>query len=174
MKFNKAIYKEFNVMKKHKEKLESIVILKVTTLEESRICNQLLTKLVNNESKYNYNIKDDYVINEWFENLYYKENNAIFVAKENNIIIGYIYVKVISSDNGPTKSNEALIDGLYVEEEFRKRGIATKLIQKAKKWAENIGCKYVLINVLEGNINAINLYNKEGFKDFEKTLKMQL
>ena len=39
-------------------------------------------------------------------------------------------------------------------------------------WAKDKGVKKLYINVLEKNKNAMNLYYKKGFKNFEKKLEL--
>lgn len=151
-----------------------INIEKLKTIEEAKKCNELLTKLVYSEKQYNININEQYIVNNWFENIYNKKNNVIFIAKDKEKIIGYIYCKISSIENGPTIKLEALIDGIYVEEEYRRRGIATDLITKVKEWAKENNVKYIYLNVLEQNKNAIDIYYKENFKDFEKKLRLEL
>lgn len=151
-----------------------MIIVKVDNLEEARKCNELLTLLIENEAKYNENINKNYIVNNWFENLYNMENNVLYVAKENEEIVGYIYCKINTGENGPTNNLEALIDGLYVLEEYRKKGIATALINKAKQWCRNKNVKYIMINVLEDNKTALNLYSKLNFTDYEKTLRFNI
>lgn len=151
-----------------------MIIVKVDNLEEARKCNELLTLLIENEAKYNENINKNYIVNNWFENLYNMENNVLYVAKENEEIVGYIYCKINTGENGLTNNLEALIDGLYVLEEYRKKGIATALINKAKQWCRNKNVKYIMINVLEDNKTALNLYSKLNFNDYEKTLRFNI
>lgn len=151
-----------------------MIIVKVDNLNDARKCNELLTLLIENEAKYNENINKNYIVNNWFENLYNMENNVLYVAKENEEIVGYIYCKINTGENGSTNNLEALIDGLYVLEEYRKKGIATALINKAKQWCRNKNVKYIMINVLEDNKTALNLYSKLNFNDYEKTLRFNI
>lgn len=151
-----------------------MIIKEVDKVEEAIECDKLLTKLINNEKKYNKNIKDNYIVNNYFENLYTKNNNILYIALEENKIIGYIYVRIITSDNGPEIEHESLIDGLYVLEEYRNNGVATSLIEKAKKWSISKGVKYISLNALCKNDNALSLYKKEGFNDFSLNLKCNL
>ena len=60
-----------------------MIIVKVDNLNDARKCNELLTLLIENEAKYNENINKNYIVNNWFENLYNMENNVLYVAKEN-------------------------------------------------------------------------------------------
>lgn len=151
-----------------------MVIVKVENLEDAKKCNHLLTLLIRNEGKYNENINLNYEVNNWFENLYYKNNNVLYVAKEDEQVVGYVYCKINSFDNGPTNELEALIDGLYVIEKYRNKGIATTLINKAKQWCKDNNVKYIMINVLENNKKALKLYNKQNFENYEKILRFSI
>lgn len=146
----------------------------VKSLEEAKKCDELLTKLVQSEKEYNNNINENYIVKNWFEKLYNEKNNVLYVAKVENKIVGYIYCKIDSIENGPTIKLEALIDGLYVDKNYRKQGIATELMNNVKEWAKEKGVKYLFLNVLEENKNAMSLYYKNNFKNFERKLKLEL
>lgn len=151
-----------------------MVIQKVNSREDTIECNELLTKLIINEATYDKNLRTDYKVKEYFENIYENKNNALFIAKEENNIAGYAYCKIITSENGPQIYNIVLLDGLYINEKYRKQGIATKLIEECKKWAVNIGAKIFEVNVLAENEKAIELYRKVGFNEFEKKMRLKL
>lgn len=149
-----------------------INIEKVDCIEEAKICDELLTNLIQSEREFNNNIKSDYVVKDFFEKIYNNDNNVIFCAKIDKEIVGYIYCRLDYDCNGPMLYQEALIDGLYVKGEYRRRGIASNLIAHAKKWVEDKKIKNLYINVLEQNIDAMNLYYKNGFENFERKLKL--
>ena len=151
-----------------------MIIKKVSSIEEAKECDKLLTLLIQDEKNYNENIKDDYKLDNWYPNLINKNNNQLFIAVNDNEIVGYIYVKILTSNDSPEIYYEASISGIYVKESFRKQGIATKLINEAKNWCINKGVTYLKLNVLEGNIAALNLYKKLGFNDFSRILRTKL
>ena len=151
-----------------------MIIKKVSCIEEAKECDKLLTLLIQDEKKYNENIKEDYKLDNWYPNLIDKDNNQLFIAVYNNEIVGYAYVKIITSSDSPEIYTEASISGIYVKENFRRQGIATKLINEAKKWCINKGVSYLKLNVLEGNSTALNLYKKLGFNDFSRILRNKL
>ena len=151
-----------------------MIIKKVSSIEEAKECDKLLTLLIQDEKKYNENTKDDYIVDNWYPNLIYKNNKQLFIAVNDNEIVGYIYVKILTSNDSPEIYYEASISGIYVKESFRKQGIATKLINEAKKWCINKGVTYLKLNVLECNIAALNLYKKLGFNDFSRILRNKL
>lgn len=150
-----------------------MIIKKVDNTEEASICDNLLTKLINDEKKYNDNLKEDYIVKDYFKNIYHKENRVLLIAKEEKII-GYTYVKIITDDNGPTLYREALIDGLYVEEEYRNKGIGTKLIEEAIEWCKNNDVKCISLHAINKNIAAKRLYDKLGFEVFYLDMKREV
>lgn len=152
-----------------------MIIQKVDNKEDAIKCNELLTKLIINEGIYDKNLKKDYKVKEYFENIYENKNNVLFIAKDdNNMAIGYAYCKIITNDNGPQIYHIALLDGLYIDEKYRNQGIATELIEECKKWAIEIGAKIFELNVLSENEKAINLYRKIGFGEVERKMRLEL
>lgn len=150
-----------------------MIIKQVDNNYEASECDKLLTTLIATEKEFNENIKNHFVVKDYFKNLYNKNNSAIFIAIEEKII-GYIYVKIITSLDGPQLFHEAIIDGLFVIPEYRNQSVATKLIEESKKWCIRKGVKYICLEVLTNNEVAKQLYYKEGFKNFSEVLKQKL
>ena len=151
-----------------------MIIKKVSSIEEAKECDKLLTMLIQDEKKYNENTKDDYIVDNWYFSFIDKDDSQLFIAVDDNEIVGYIYVKIITTSDSSDIYTEASISGIYVKDNFRKQGIGTKLINEAKKWCINKGVTYLKLNVLEGNIAALNLYKKLGFNDFSRVLRNKL
>ena len=151
-----------------------MIIKEVTQLEEVNKCNGFLKELVKDEKRYNDNIDDNAQINNYYENFYKSENNKLFIAKENENIIGYIFIKITNPKQNAEIYKEALIDALYVEKEYRNKGVATQLINKAKEFSKEKYAKKISINVIKDNENALNLYHKLGFEEFSFRLKQNL
>ena len=149
-----------------------MIIKKVDNIDEVITCNYLLTLLIKSESKLDPNCRE-IEVTDWFQKLYLKEDNIILIAKDNDKIVGYIYVKTNYLDDTHVEKKEAIIDGLYVLEEYRNQGIATNLINEAKKWCIENNLKKVFIHVLANN-SAKKLYYKEGFNDYSVNLKIDL
>ena len=125
--------------------------------------DNLLTKLILDERNYDPNVElvsvKDFYIN------YIEDPTKYFeVCEDNNNIVGYIYC-ILNGDI-------AKIDALFIEESYRKKGIATKLIENFINYAKENNIKTITINVLDNNIKAKNLYlkyfmsnKKDGIKD---------
>ena len=143
-------------------------IRKVKTIEEAKICDSLLTKLIQDESKYNEMINPNFIVNNYFENIYNNENNTLLIAVTNNEIVGYIFVKTIEAEI--ENQRLALIDGLFVLEEYRGKGIASSLINESLKWTKENNINIVKIKVMSNNINAVKLYEKFKFTELSKEM----
>lgn len=151
-----------------------MIIEKVNNINDAKKCNELLTKLLISESKYDKNLRNDYIITNYFENKYQNEDNILLIAKQEEDVIGYAYCKINELPGGPIISKVTLLDGIYIEEKYRKQKIATKLINECKNWSTKIGATYFEIKVIKENINALKLYEQIGFKDFEHKMRIQL
>ncbi len=132
-------------------------------LDEISEINNMLTDLIQDERKnYDSNINENYKVEEFYEKSIDDNNKIILVARENNIILGYIYGFI--QDNGNLYNNKiAQLDALFVKEQYRGNGIAISLMKEFINWAEEKGVAYIELSVCKNNTNAISLYENEGF-----------
>ena len=144
------------------------MIIRVLDEEIASTCDMLLTKLIQDERQYDNSIDKDFVANNYFKNIIKNENNILLCYEEDNIIKGYIYLKPVNNDS----QKGYLIDGLYVDIEYRNNGIATKLINNALTTIGNVD--FIDINVMANNIIAINLYKHFGFNEFRISLRKNI
>ena len=130
------------------------MIIKVNSIDDCKICDNFLTLLIQDERKYDTTIDENFVVKDYFINMINNQNILLLYKNENNPI-GYIFAKKID--------NKYLIDGLYVDINFRNKGIATKLIKVIIKEIYSLGDYKIFINVLKKNKVAVNLYKNIGF-----------
>ncbi len=108
---------------------------------------------------------------------YFKDmltNEIVFICiDENDNIVGYLAGRANTKTSYITKS-VAEIDNMIIEEKYRKEGLGTRLIDKFKEYCLNLGIQELKVTASSKNINAINFYKKNGFENFETTLKMKL
>ena len=140
----------------------NFTIGKVMLNEISEI-NNMLTDLIQDERKnYDSNINENYKVEEFYEKLINNNDKTILVARDNGIILGYVYGFI--QDNGSLYNNKvAQLDALFVKEQYRGNGIARSLMNEFINWAEEKGAAYIELSVCKDNTNAINLYENEGF-----------
>ena len=82
------------------------------------------------------------------------ETDSIYNYKENEKILGYLEFRIV----------DGVVDimNLFVNEEDRKKGIATALMNEL---IEKEDYSRIMLEVNENNQNALRLYNKLGFKE---------
>lgn len=95
----------------------------------------------------------------WSETSFLQEINNLYSIKKvavlNNTTIGYVCANHIL--------NESHILNLAVHPEFRRCGIATKLIKEVLKELKEKGCDFVYLEVRGSNLSAKKFYEKLGF-----------
>lgn len=146
------------------------MVIRVFDEKRANICDELLTKLIQDERQYDDSIDENFIVKDYFKNIIKKENDILLCYEENDNVIGYIYLKAINNNN----KKGYLIDGLYVEETYRNRGIATKLINEAIKVIKDTDSKFIDINVLANNLTAYKLYKSLGFNETKINLRKDL
>lgn len=130
------------------------MIIKVNSIDDCKICDNFLTLLIQDERKYDTTIDEKFVVKDYFINMI-NNQNILLLYKNENKPIGYIFAKKID--------DKYLIDGLYIDINFRNKGIAKKLIKVIIKEIYSLGDYEIFINVLKENKAAVNLYKNIGF-----------
>lgn len=143
------------------------MIKEITTIEEANICDNLLTLLIQDERKYNDTIDENYVVKDHFSKLLDKENAKVLAYYLDNKIVGYILIR-------KTDDLTCLLDGLFVIDQYRNRGIGRKLINEAIKVCKTYKVKYVDINVMKNNTIAKKLYQELDFNELEIKMRKHL
>lgn len=82
---------------------------------------------------------------------------TFLVAKLDDKIVGYIGMWFVM--------DECHIANIAVDTEYRRMGIATKLVNELFKLCKSHKTTYVMLEVRTSNIPAQKLYSKFGFKD---------
>lgn len=146
--------------------------IRKANINDSIKLNELLTKLIRDEKKYDNNINEEFIVNSFYENIIDKKNNYLLVGESSNKIVGYLYGYII--DDGDTVINRvAKINALYIEEEYRHLGIGSSLINEFKKIVQEENIKYIEVNVCNNNKEAISTYKNNNFNEI-KAITMRL
>ena len=88
--------------------------------------------------------------------VFYKTND-VFVAEENEKIVGYLGIHNLGGDGEVTN--------VAVDEKFRGRGIAYAMLQYAMDETKRHGVTAFTLEVRKSNAAAISLYEKHGFEN---------
>lgn len=99
--------------------------------------------------------------------------NAYFLClKEESTLIGWILID--RATDYLTGRHVGWISDLYVKKAHRNKGYANLLIEEAFREFKNQGYSDVRLNVYAHNEKAIKLYEKIGFKDVSKFMKIDI
>ena len=93
------------------------------------------------------------------------KNRPVFVAEENNEVLGYCFciLKQTEHSNMKRDSRTLYIDDLCVDEKNRGKHIGRMLTEYVIAFAREIGCYDITLNVWEGNDSALGFYRRNGF-----------
>lgn len=96
------------------------------------------------------------------------DTKPVYVAAdENDEVMSYAFCVI----KEPVKSNNLVpnrymfIDDLCVDKDARGQKVGQKLFEFVKEEAKKLDCYEVILNVWEGNDNAIKFYEKMGMKN---------
>jgi GNAT superfamily N-acetyltransferase len=104
-------------------------------------------------------MQDDYISEMLAETL---QPNSTFIAESNNIPLGFIHVRTHKdSISGETCGTMPLLAVLPKSQGF---GVGKLLITHSEKWAKNLGCRLLHLEVFANNTNAESFYQNLGFK----------
>ena len=85
-----------------------------------------------------------------------KDNYYFLVAKQENIVVGYVGMYVVLQEGD--------ITNIAVAKEVQGQGIGTKLLKELLEVAKKHGTETINLEVRVSNESAISLYKKHGFE----------
>ena len=107
-----------------------------------------------------------------FKKLVNSKSKILLCAEDDGKIIGVSDTKFCTS--GMTDIKMAFMDALYVEDDFRGKGIGKKLFYETEKIAKENGAKRLDLTVWEFNKDAINFYKSLGMQPQRYTFEKDL
>ena len=97
-----------------------------------------------------------------------------FMYYEGSIAVGLLACSVKREYvAGCTTNKVAYLEGVYVLPEYRRKGIASKLVEHFKTWAKSIRCKEMASDIEVDNGISLQFHKKCGFEVVETTIHMK-
>ncbi len=91
--------------------------------------------------------------------------NIILLAIVESRAVAFIHAEIAENNDAASQIKKyGIIHDLYVKSEFRKLGIARKLLQESENLLKNLGATHIEISVFAPNFLAKNFYEKYGFE----------
>lgn len=97
-----------------------------------------------------------------------RKNDILLIAEDDEKIIGFM----MSRFHEPTK--EAIIDNIFVSEDWRGRGVGTELVKECLKQLKEKGTNYVYCTITTDNTPTIEFLKKNGFNKGYEFIWMDL
>ena len=94
------------------------------------------------------------------------EEAKIFIAIEDQKIIGYIVAKIDEYPPVYILEKYGAIYDMIVTLEQRKKGIGEKLWQSALKWFKSLNLERVELSIVPTNLESSSFWKKQGFQDY--------
>lgn len=94
------------------------------------------------------------------------------VARNADLLVGWVLID--KSTDWFTGKEIGWISDVYVKDAFRNKGYAKQLLQQSLLEFKSLGYSDVRLNVFSFNESAIRLYEKMGFQDVCKFMKIEI
>lgn len=105
----------------------------------------------------------------WFD----EENSEVIVAVIEDEIVGFAVIQYIVKPDSPYNKQRGFghIEEFGVDENHRRKGIATAMIDFAKEDAKKRGFKKIELDMWEFNGSALEFYESVGLKTFRRYME---
>jgi GNAT superfamily N-acetyltransferase len=100
--------------------------------------------------------------------------SCAFLIKENDVAVGYLVGLILEEETGRADTRYAELEHMFIDENFRGKGVGEQLVRKFKEWAKEQGIKRIKVNVSFKNEKAVRFYEKVGLIPADITLVMDI
>lgn len=87
-----------------------------------------------------------------------KERDLVLIAEKEEETAGFLIAELW------TKKKQSFLSDIYVKEEFRRKGIASKLEKEYEKIIKEMGIKTIITLTLTDNSKMHHFFNKNNYK----------
>lgn len=100
----------------------------------------------------------------------------IVVAELNGVVCGFAVLHHIHRSENPFMLERDFmdVDEFCVDKEYRRQGIATKMISFIRNYTKEKGIKRLELNMWEFNQDALAFYEAVGFKTYRRYMEMEM
>ena len=98
---------------------------------------------------------DEVILNTFLE----EKNTFGYIAKENDIIVGFAFGYVLVKPNG---IKDFYLHAIDILEEYQNHGYGTELVKYINSHSKSIGCRKMFLITNKSNISACRCYEKAG------------
>ena len=100
-----------------------------------------------------------------------KENGTIFLAMVDGCAVGFAQCGLRRDYvEGTDSSPVGYLEGIFVKEEYRKRGLARDMLEACQKWAKEQGCAEFVSDCELDNEDSLKFHIKMGFVEANRII----
>lgn len=103
-----------------------------------------------------------------------EKDGIIFIAFENDRPIGYLCGGWLRSYTFRKEELFSQLDNMFIQQGFRNKGVGKKLLNEFIKWSKEKGVSIIRVDAVYENINALEFYRKNKFKDHSIILELNI
>lgn len=149
------------------------ILIREAIFDDAGRLDALLTELIHDEAQYDANIDVNCVVADNYIGRIGLDGHKLIVAECDGKIVGYIYGFVYHIPE-MWKKPIVILDALFVEEQYRHRGIAHMLFSEFHKFSLETGACRIELKVLTPNTTALALYGSLSFAEAKKYMYLDL
>ncbi len=106
-----------------------------------------------------------------FEALLASKKAAVFLCVEDEKAIGFSFCTLRNDYvEGTSSSPVGYLEGVFVDEKYRKSGIGKSLVSSCEKWAMEMGCLEFASDCELNNIGSLDFHLSAGFREVNRTI----
>lgn len=94
------------------------------------------------------------------------ENGDVFLYLDKNKCVAFLHVAIRNDYvEGSNDSPTGYVEGIFVEQEYRIKGIARALIKMSEDWSKDMGCRQIASDTGILNEASISFHKSVGFRE---------
>jgi len=95
---------------------------------------------------------------------------VVFVADDGARLLGFIEISLRGYAEGCDGSPVPYVEGWYVREDHRRRGIGTAMMRAAEDWARSLGCREMASDTWIDERNSLEAHQALGFEVVDRCI----
>ena len=147
-------------------------VIRDAVKEDAARVDELLTELIRYETRFDKNLNKEYTVISNYIKVIGLDGHKLLVVETEGKIVGFLY-GFIYQIPGMFARPVALLDALYVLEEYRQNGCAGALFLQFKQFAHDNHANSIELKVISENLNALHFYEKLGFCESKKYMQLE-
>ena len=93
--------------------------------------------------------------------------DQVYVAEQADRVVGFVELRLRDYAEGSDETRVPYVEGWYVDEPQRRRGVGRQLIERAEQWAKDLGYAELASDAQASNAGSIAAHHARGFREVE-------